>query len=215
MGLALPVRMTVVRLANGAMWLHSPTRCDDALAREITRIGPVRHLVAPNVAHWSFLKDWAARCPDATTWAAPGLRDRAPVKASGTRLDHDLGTTPPAAWASDIDQGIVPGGFGVSEVAFLHRASGTLVLTDLIENFEPEKVGPLARPLLALMGAMAPDGKAPAHLRFAINRRRAAARAVARELVAWQPERVIFAHGRWFEQDGSAALRRSLRWLLD
>jgi hypothetical protein len=27
-------------------------------------------------------------------------------------------------------------------------------------------------------------------------------------------DRVIFAHGRWFERGGSAALRRSLAWLL-
>ena len=29
------------------------------------------------------------------------------------------------------------------------------------------------------------------------------------------PERVIIAHGRWFETEGAAELRRSFRWLLD
>ena len=73
--------------------------------------------------------------------------------------------------AGDIDQVIVPGGLGVNEVAFLHRSTSTLVLTDLIQNFEPEKVSPLVRPLVRFAGAMAPDGKAPVHLRFAINRK--------------------------------------------
>jgi glyoxylase-like metal-dependent hydrolase (beta-lactamase superfamily II) len=41
-----------------------------------------------------------------------------------------------------------------------------------------------------------------------------AARSASR-LLKLQPDRVIFAHGRWFERDGTAALRRSLRWLLD
>jgi hypothetical protein len=36
----------------------------------------------------------------------------------------------------------------------------------------------------------------------------------AARLVAFDPERVIFAHGRWFERDGAAQLRRSLAWLL-
>ncbi|MFC7553301.1 hypothetical protein ACFQU7_15190 [Pseudoroseomonas wenyumeiae] len=34
-------------------------------------IGPIRHLVAPNIAHWLFLRDWQAACPEATTWGAP------------------------------------------------------------------------------------------------------------------------------------------------
>ena len=33
-------------------------------------------------------------------------------------------------------------------------------------------------------------------------------------LVALDPERVIFAHGRWFERNGAAQLRRSFGWLL-
>jgi hypothetical protein len=45
MGLAIPVRMTVLRLMNGEVWLHSPTRYDDRLRSEIERIGPVRHLI--------------------------------------------------------------------------------------------------------------------------------------------------------------------------
>lgn len=214
-GLAVPVRMTVIRLSDGSLWLHSPTRHVLGLRHDIERIGPIRHLVAPNVAHWSFVKAWGAACPLATIWAAPGLRDRGPVKASGLRIDHDLGPASPAAWAGEIAQRIVPGGFGVAEVAFFHVPSRTLMLTDLVENLEADKIGPIARPLLRAAGAVAPDGMAPAHLRFAVNRRRSEARAAAAEIVGWDPARVIFAHGRWFDSDGAAQLRHSLRWLLD
>jgi hypothetical protein len=214
MGIAIPVRMTVVRLTSGEIWLHSPTRYDSRLKSEIEQLGPIRHLVAPNVAHWSFLKDWQAYCAGSVTWAAPGLRQRSQVRQSGVVLDHDLGPSPPNAWARDIDQLIVPGGFGVNEVGFLHRSTSTLVLTDLIENFEADKVNPFVRPLVRLAGVMAPDGKAPIHLRFAINRKREEAAAAAQRLVGWAPERVIFAHGRWFDYDGTTQLRRSLRWLI-
>ena len=215
MGIPLPVRTTVVRLSGGEVWLHSPTRYDDRLRKEIEELGPIRHLVAPNVAHWSYLKDWQARCADVLTWAAPATRDRLPVKASGVVIDRDLGASPPDAWASDIDQIIVAGGFGVNEVAFLHRPTRTLIVTDLVQNFEPDRL-PLPMRLLArLAGVMAPDGKAPAHLRFAINRKKAFAASAAQRMIDWAPERVVFAHGRWFETDGTAQLRRSLRWLLD
>jgi hypothetical protein len=215
MGLPIPIRMTVVRLQSGEVLLHSPTRYDEALKIEIDRLGPIRHLVAPNIAHWSFLKDWQAHYPEATTWAAPGLRYRSPVKKSGLVIDQDLGMHAPGDWKDDLDQILVPGGFGVYEVAFLHRGTRTLVLTDLTENFEPGKLSPLARPLVRLAGAMAPDGMAPAHLRFAMNRNREAAAAAAKRVVDWSPERVIFSHGLWFDCDGTTRLRKSLRWLLD
>ena len=81
--LGLPIRMTALQLSSGDMLLHSPTRFDARLKAEIEAHGPIRHLVAPNIAHWSFLAEWQRQCPDAVTWAAPGLRERANVKASG------------------------------------------------------------------------------------------------------------------------------------
>ena len=66
-----------------------------------------------------------------------------------------------------------------------------------------------ARAFAWATGVLAPDGKAPAYLRFVVKRRAAAAREAARRLVALDPERVIFAHGRWFDRHGAAQLRRS------
>jgi hypothetical protein len=214
MGLPLPVRMTVVRLASGDVLLHSPTRYDARLRDQIQAVGPIRHLVAPNVAHWSFLKDWQRECPDAVTWAAPGLRERSQVKASGVRLDHDLPERSPPEWAGDIEQAIVPGAAGFREVAFFHRPSRTLILTDLVVNLEAEKLPLAARAFAWATGTLAPNGRAPAYLRLIVKRRGAAAKTAASELVALAPERVIFAHGRWFDRDGTAQLRRSLAWLL-
>jgi Domain of unknown function (DUF4336) len=212
--LPIPVRMTVVRLQGGELWLHSPTRFTPELKEALSALGRISHLIAPSVAHWSFVKEWQQQCAGAIAWAAPGLSERSPVKKSGVRFDAILGPLP-AEWADELEQINVPGGFGANEVAFFHRRSRTLILTDLVENFEPEKLSRGMRLLVRLMGAMAPDGKAPLHYRFAINRKREQAAAAARRIIAWAPERVIFAHGRWFESEGTRRLRRSLRWLLD
>jgi hypothetical protein len=212
-GLVLPLRMTVIRLAGGDLWLHSPTRLDDRLRAELDRLGRVRHLVAPNVAHWMFVRDWQQHYPHALTWAAPGLRERAQVKKSGVRLDYDLSDAPPGEWADELEQTIVPGGAGFREVAFLHRPSRTLVLTDVIVNLEADKLPLIMRAFARLTGVLAPDGKAPAYVRLLIRMRRREAAAAAERLLAWAPERVIFSHGRWFERDGAALLRRSLAWL--
>ena len=214
LGMKLPVRMTVIRLAGGDLLLHSPTRFDEGLRQAMQRLGRIRHLVAPNSAHWRHVGDWQRRCPDAVTWAAPGLRERGQVKRSGLRLDRDLAEAPPPDWAGEIEQMIVPGGIGFREVAFFHKPTHSLLLTDLVVNVEPGRLPPLMRLGARLVGATAPDGRAPVYLRLLVRMKRAEAARAAARLVAWEPERVIFAHGRWFDRDGAAALRRSLAWLL-
>jgi hypothetical protein len=32
-------------------------------------------------------------------------------------------------------------------------------------------------------------------------------------MLAWKPEKVIMAHGRWYERGGTEELRRAFRWL--
>jgi len=109
----------------------------------------------------------------------------------------------------------VPGGIGFREIALFHQPTRTLLLTDLVLNLEASKVPRMLRPVLRLLGVIAPDGMPPTYLRAVIKlRRREAARAASR-LIDLRPERVIFAHGRWFKEDGTQALQRSLRWLLN
>jgi hypothetical protein len=55
--LALPVRMTVIRLTDGRLWLHSPTRPLPALVGALGTLGHIRHLVAPSAAHRTHLMD--------------------------------------------------------------------------------------------------------------------------------------------------------------
>ncbi len=104
--------------------------------------------MAPNIAHWTFLKEWQTHCPEALTWAAPNLRQRGQVRRSGLRIDRVLDDAAPPEWAADLRQVVVPGGLSFREVAFFHGASRTLILTDLVLNLEPAKMPALLRPLL-------------------------------------------------------------------
>jgi len=109
---------------------------------------------------------------------------------------------------------VVPGGAGFREVAFFHRPTRTLILTDLIQNLEPEKLPLGTRVFAKLTGVQAPDGKAPAYLRLVVRLRRREAKAAIARVVSRAPTRVIFSHGKWFDRDGTAELRRAFRWLL-
>ena len=88
LGIPVPIRMTVLRLSNGNILLHSPTRYTRATHDEIERLGAIRYLLAPNVAHWMFIADWQKAIPDAIVAAAPGLAKRRQVRKSDLRIDH-------------------------------------------------------------------------------------------------------------------------------
>lgn len=208
-----PVRMSVVRLGNGDLLLHSPTRYEPSLHHALEQLGRIRHLVAPNIAHWTFIKGWQDAVPGTQVWAAPGLRERGQVRRSGLRIDHVLGDRAPPDWADEIEQAVVPGAAGFSEVAMFHRPSRTLLLTDLVQNLEPSKLPWVLRGFAWLFGMLAPTGRAPAHLRAIVHMRGREAAAAARRMIGWQPERVLLTHGRPFDPDGAAKLRRSLAWL--
>ena len=208
-----PSRMTIVRLADGGLWLHSPTPPTDALVARIAALGPVRHLVSPNRLHYASIGAWKARVPEATAWASPGVRERAASQRIAAPFDADLGEEPPPVWAGQLDQLVFRGSWFVDEVTFFHRPSRTLVLTDLIQNFEPERLAQPWRAIFGAAGATAPDGRTPLDFRLTFLGRHADARACRDRMLAWAPERVLLAHGRWYDRDGEAELRRALRWL--
>ncbi len=207
-----PTRMTVVRLSSGGLFVHSPTALTKELKSEVDRLGPVRHLISPNKIHYWWIGEWGDAYPDALKWASPGVRLSA--QKQGWEFDRDLGEKAESAWRDDIDQIIVHGGRFMEEVVFIHKSSRTLILADLIENFEPRMVqSPIMRWLLKLAGNSDPDGKLPIDLRLSYwGRHREISRAV-NGMLEWEPDRVIVAHGRWYESNGVAELRRAFRWV--
>ncbi|MCS3446827.1 MULTISPECIES: hypothetical protein [Bradyrhizobium] len=102
----------------------------------------------------------------------------------------------------------------MTEVVFFHLPSRTLLLTDLIENFEAGRVrSPLMRFLTWLGGVRDPDGSTPRDMRLTFSRDRAALKAIVARMIEWNPERIILAHGRWYDRNGRAELERAFRWL--
>jgi hypothetical protein len=207
-----PTRMTVVKLPQGGLWIHSPIPPAENLLRELEQIGTVHHLIAPNTFHYSWLADWTTIYPGAQCWGPPGL-----PKSVLRTLPHlrMLKPAPPPDWAGSFDQLLAPGNV-LKEVAFFHRASRTLILTDLIENFEASRIrNPWHRRLLEWSGIADQNGAAPLDMRMAFLGHRNILHEAVRGMIDWNPERVILAHGRWFDANGAAELARLFRWVLD
>ncbi len=214
-GMSIPfsTRMTIVRLRSGDIWCHSPTLLTPELRSELDALGPVRHLVSPNKLHYSFIASWTRAYPSAIAWASPGVRERAAQQKIDVAFDQDLGDEPPPQWANDIDQFIFRGSRFMEEVVFFHKMSSALILADLIENFEPDRVDKRLRWVLKLAGSCDPDGKAPLDLRLTFWGHKEQARLSREKMLRWNPETVILGHGRWYRNNGTAELHRAFRWL--
>jgi hypothetical protein len=210
---AFPTRMTLVRLHDGSLWCHSPIAPDTGLFAGIDALGPVRHLVSPNLLHYAHIAAWKRRYPEATAWASPGVRERAASRNIEVAFDIDLADTPPDAWAADIDSLRFRGSRTFEEFVFFHRATATLILADLIENFERRKLTRGMRWIARLGGVLDPDGKAPLDMRMTFLGRKRQARECFEKILAWHPRRVILAHGRWYPENAEAELRRAFRWV--
>lgn len=52
-----PTRMTIVRLARGELFVHSPTPLTPALRAQVDALGPVRHIVGPNRIHYWWMPE--------------------------------------------------------------------------------------------------------------------------------------------------------------
>src|SRR6185295_12011999 len=87
---------------------------------------------------------------------------------------------PDPRWANDVDHAVFPGSRFLTEVVFLHRPSGSLILGDLCMDLGPD------RPLLSRAFVRC-DGvyrrfAMPRTIRVTVRNRRAAADSVRRML---------------------------------
>jgi hypothetical protein len=204
-GVQFPTRMTIIRIGQDLL-IHSPTPLTPSLRAEVDALGSVRWIVGPNRIHYWWIPEWHAAYPEAEVYLAPKI-----LTQSKGRIDfpaHELREERGYPWDQAIATLPVAGKF-MTEVVFFHRASRTLVLTDLIENFEPRKLGFIARLIMWLGGA---SGSMPRDMRLTYERQ--TLRAAVERMLGWAPERIIVAHGRWFERGGTTVLERAFRWLL-
>ena len=58
-------RMTVVRLASGRLWVHSPVALADEIRTELDALGEVENFVAPSTFHDLYWPAWFAAYPEA------------------------------------------------------------------------------------------------------------------------------------------------------
>jgi hypothetical protein len=195
-------RMTVIRLKDGRILIHSPVPIEQDLRSAVENLGQVAALIAPNLFHHQFLSEWSSAFPNAKAFCAPGLV----AKRSDFKFDGVLEDVSPPEWRGQVDQLVIDGIPEYGEVVFFHRASSTFVVSDLVFNYSPVQ---------AESDPGGADGLGPhSRIRSAISDPDALRESIE-SVLRWPFDRVIVSHGQIIESDGHARFREGFAFLED
>ncbi|MEL7028546.1 MAG: DUF4336 domain-containing protein [Pseudomonadota bacterium] len=208
--LPFTTRMTVVLLESGGVWLHSPVRPTPERQQAVERLGPVEHLVAPNKVHSLGVAPWRAAYPSAKVWASPAFSTRHPTIPVDEVLSPDV--DPP--WSRDIDHCIIDGHAVLDEVEFLHKPSGTLIVTDLIQRHDAARETWFWRWVKRMAGILGEDGGVPLDIKLSI-RDRAALRRSIETVLDWEFDNLIIAHGHCRQGGAKDVVSRAFDWIVE
>jgi Domain of unknown function (DUF4336) len=151
----VPVRMTVIRLKEGGLLVYAPIaptpECIRLMTELVEKYGDVKYIILPTISgleHKVFVGPFARRFPSSQVFVAPGQWSfpiNLPLSWLGLPAKRTY-TLPQqsnrAPFASEFDYAILgpielgPGRF--AEVAFLHKPSNTLLVTDSVISIPEE-----------------------------------------------------------------------------
>ncbi len=205
-GLALGTRTSLVRLADGGIWMLSPGPLGPVEREQVSKLGQVRAIVLPNLLHHLSARAAADAFPGARVFAVPGIERKQPA----LRIDERLGDEPPPLWHGALEQVRAHGVPRIDEVVFFHPRSRTLFLTDLAFNLHPTDA--VTRLFMRLNGGL--DRFGPTRLfRWSVLRDRAALRGSLERILRWDFERIVVTHGEILARGGREAFRAAFAWV--
>jgi hypothetical protein len=198
--------MTVIRLDDGGLLLHSPISMTPQLRNAVEALGNVSHLFAPNLFHHLRIGDWAAAFPAARLHAPAALTKKRP----DLRIDRSHDVEPEPAFAKSFREVHIDG-CRLEETVLVHQPSATAVVADLVHNvghpsgawskFYTKAMGFYDRVALSRM------------LRWTAFSDRYAARRSLDALLTLPFDRLIVGHGAPLSLGGKDALINAFRWL--
>jgi hypothetical protein len=190
-------RMTVVRLGDGSLVVHSAICLDEAAQRELDAWGSVRYVIVPNGWHRLDAPAYAERYPDARVLCPDPARKLVSKKV---RVDGNLSLIPPdpALTCAPV------AGTSIQEQVLTVRSSErtTLVFCDTVFNL-PKQPG-FKGWVYGLIGSTGAPKVTPLFRLVGVRDRRALGRELETLAAAPALHRVIPGHGAIVEGASAA-----------
>jgi hypothetical protein len=193
--------MTIIRLQNNELWLHSLIPISPELKKDIDTLGTVKYLVAPSCFHHMFVGDWQQAYPQAQLFAARGLHKK--------RTDltiHTLFRDSTAQYWNEIEQYSIEGMPAVNEVLFFHKPSQTLIVTDFIFHM-PKSSGFTS--FYAWVNGFKKRPATPLLFKFAIKNKDHF-RSSLQHIRHWSPKHIAMCHHNTYSQDDATEILHSI-----
>ncbi len=214
-------RATAIRLANKDLIIFSPIQLSSQIAETLDSLGTVKYLIAPDVEHHIFLKEYAKKYPNAKIIGVEGLRE----KNKDLKFDKVYGGTGASDKANvgyeDEVEVCYFDGFINKDLALFHKKSRTLVEADLlfnlpaIEQYAPTSSGAGIMGILSPFKYLRPDSYF--HKCFVWYAAAADREKMARDanfVAKWDFDRIIPCHGDVIETGGKKAWVSAYEWYL-
>ena len=214
-GLSVGTRMTAIRLANRELAIISPIAVNDTITSKLDELGTVKHIIAPNLYHYLFAANFKTRYPNATFWAAPGKKKKKPDLAIDVPIvdcQNNLFDEIDYLLFDGFQTLYLNGYTPLNEYVFYHRASRTLILTDTAFYFDDTFV-PMTQLIARLMGGY--KLLRPSPLEKLATRDKITVKQAVDQVLEWDFDRVIVAHGSVLETGGKQQFRAGYDWFLN
>lgn len=195
-GMEMGRNVTLLKLDGGKLILHSTAPFSEEDRREISALGEPGWLLDATNFHDTFTEVGRAAFPDLPYLAPEGFPAKGEFRSLGD---------PPVEWADEIDVIRIDGMPKINEYAIFHRASGSLIVADLLFNQPLEATG-WTRIGLRLISGIREHPGCSRMFRFMI-RDRGAFEASLHRILELPFRRIIVGHGNPIEKDARTRLR--------
>jgi Domain of unknown function (DUF4336) len=211
-GMPFTTRMVVVKMQNSELLIHSPINLTENLKQQLDNLGTVKYLISPNKIHYWYIDNFQKSYPQAITFASNGVQERS-IKAGKNIVWNKELKDMATDYFADLE--IIPmhGNRFMTEYTFFHKPSRTWIVTDIIENFESNKINPFFRLIAFLGGALSPKGGTTKDQQMLYFGNHEMLKKNIEKIKILKPAQIIMAHGKILEEKIEDELERIFGWV--
>jgi len=208
-------RSTAIKLQDGGVWVLASTPLDTETKKKLEELGQVKFIVGADLVHHLFLSDFKKAYPTAKLIAPEAAIERHDDK--DLVFDGAWGRDPPNTrygFENEIEHCYFSG-FKNKDVAFLHKASKSLIQADLLMNLPPTEQYSKSKPPSSLFKFnIGPSSWLYPRLAWSLGEDKEAMRRDANTVSSWDFDRIIPCHGDVIETNGKAAWNSVYKYFL-